>query len=153
MEQWFIGSMFDVMILSGGFDPVHKGHVRMFQAASELADLVIVGLNSDAWLINKKGKHFMGWDERAEILKAMIDVHEVWMFNDFDGTACDLIRRVRIGIGDKNIAFGNGGDRTTDNTPEQDLCDELEVHLVWGVGGDKIQSSSELVDNYEDMDG
>ena len=141
---------YNVIVLSGGFDPVHVGHLRMFQEADRLADKVIVGCNSDEWLIRKKGYVFMKLSERKEIVRGFSCVSEVHSFGDFDNTACSLIKTVTKAFPHENttIAFGNGGDRTSKNTPEQDLCDKLDVTMLWGLGGEeKAQSSSELVNN------
>jgi len=150
---------FNVMILSGGFDPHHVGHCRMFKAAKEMADFVIIGLNSDAWLTRKKGKPFMLFDERREVLEAIRYVDRVWEFNDDDGTACDIINKVHgmlsmtmpEDLGPLKIAFGNGGDRSSKDkipTAEAELCEKLGVEMVWGVGGEeKAQSSSLLIKN------
>ena len=137
-----------IIILSGGFDPVHKGHVRMFQAAKEMEATVVVGVNSDEWLCRKKGKPFMDIEERTEILQGFKYIDYVFRFDDSDETACDLIRKVsQMYIDDKDVKvfFGNGGDRTTDTTPEMDYCKERDVEMLWGVGGGKIQSSSDLI--------
>ena len=83
-----------IIVLSGGFDPVHKGHLRMFREASNLGHQVIVGLNSDEWLIRKKEKPFMKFEERKEILEGFKYVNQVLPFDDTDDSACDLIRRV-----------------------------------------------------------
>ena len=80
-----------LIILSGGFDPIHKGHVRMFKSASKLGR-VIVGLNSDHWLARKKDKFFMPFEERQEILESIKYITSVYQFNDDDNTACDLIK-------------------------------------------------------------
>ena len=139
-----------IIILSGGFDPVHKGHVRMFKAAKEFPAKVIVGLNSDAWLTRKKGKPFMPWDERKEILEVMSCIDFVYEFNDGDDSACDLIERVvnkYKGNPDIKVYFGNGGDRTNSNSPEVSYCEANNIDLLWGVGGEKIQSSSDLIRN------
>ena len=144
----------NIIILSGGFDPVHIGHVRMFKASQELdpetTNTVVVGLNSDEWLTRKKGKPFMPFVERKEILQALTYVDWVYAFNDDDDTACDLIRKVtqlyaQFDETSPNIYFGNGGDRTTDTTPEIKYCEERGVEMLWGLGGGKIQSSSDLI--------
>ena len=136
-----------IIILSGGFDPVHKGHVQMFQAAQSFPAHVVVGLNSDSWLIRKKGKPFMDWEERKEILLAMSCIDEVCSFNDDDDSACDLIRSIseKYKSVEGRIYFGNGGDRTNSNSPEVDFCNNNNIELLWGVGGGKIQSSSDLI--------
>ena len=129
--------------LSGGFDPVHVGHVRMIQAAAEIGDVIVIA-NSDKWLQRKKGYIFMPWSERAEILSAFKGVTMVVEAKDDDDSVCASIADLKKSI-DLDY-FGNGGDRKSNNTPEIMLCDELEVGLLWNLGGGKIQSSSELVD-------
>jgi len=135
-----------VIIISGGFDPVHKGHLRMFREASWLGHQVIVGLNSDDWLTRKKGKPFMDFKERKEILEGFKYINQVLAFDDKDETANDIIKQIcsLYRNFDVNIYFANGGDRTSDNVPEMKVCDELGVEMIWGVGGGKIQSSSWL---------
>lgn len=137
---------YDIMILSGGFDPVHKGHVRMFKAAKNMARKVIVGINSDEWLVRKKGEVFMNFAERAEIIKEFYSVDEVMMFNDKDNTAIDLLTRVQRLYPECSLAFGNGGDRTDKNTPEKGFCDAYNIDMIWHLGGGKVQSSSNLLE-------
>ena len=128
-----------IILVSGGFDPPHVGHIRMFKEASEWGR-VVVAINSDEWLMRKKGYVFMPWEERAELIGAFASVEVVSSFDDSDNTACDAIRKFRPD------AFANGGDRKKDNTPEMELCDELGIQMLWGIGGkDKPQSSSWLV--------
>ena len=141
-EEWIK----NVIIVSGGFDPVHKGHIRMFREAANLGHQVIIGLNSDEWLSRKKGKPFMKWEERAEILESCKFVTQVLSMDDVDDTASDIIRQVAnlYKNQDMNIYFANGGDRKKGNVHELDVCKDLNVVMLWGVGGGKIQSSSWL---------
>ena len=139
--------MYDIVVLSGGFDPVHKGHVRMIQAASELCEMLVVGVNSDAWLCRKKGKPFMQLEERLEIMSAFKGVGYAVDFEDDDNSASNLILKVRELYPDASIAFANGGDRLHDNTPETAVCEETDVTMIWNVGGGKVQSSSHLIEN------
>ena len=140
----------NVIIVSGGFDPVHKGQIRMFREAANLGHQVIVGLNSDEWLIRKKNKPFMEWEERAEILESCKFVNQVLSMDDSDDTASDIIKQVAnlYKNQDMNIYFANGGDRGKGNVPELDVCKDLNVTMLWGIGGGKIQSSSELTKNW-----
>ena len=124
--------------LSGGFDPTHVGHLRMMQEASKHGRVIII-LNSDGWLMRKKGYIFMSYGERKEILEGFSCVSEVVSVDDSDNTVCEAIDRLRPNY------FGNGGDRKNDNVPEVDLCKKIEVELIWNLGGLKIQSSSDLV--------
>ena len=141
----------NVIIVSGGFDPVHKGHMRMFREAANLGANVVVGLNSDDWLTRKKGKPFMKWDERAEILECCKFINQVLPMNDDDDTASDIIEQVHKLFKNKdyNIYFANGGDRKKENVPELDTCKKLGVVMLWSIGGGKIQSSSWLVNGDE----
>ena len=140
----------NIIIVSGGFDPVHKGHIRMFREAANFGANVIVGLNSDEWLTRKKGKSFMKWDERAEILESCKFINQVIPFDDSDDTASNAIERVHLMYSSEyNIYFANGGDRKLGNVPELDICRELDVVMLWNFGGGKIQSSSDLTKNWE----
>lgn len=126
------------VMVSGGFDPVHAGHIRMIRHAAQFGDVIVVA-NSDNWLFRKKGFVFMEYERRIEILNAIKGVILVDSVDDSDGTVCDAIRR------HVPTFFANGGDRGKTNTPEQAVCEELGVKLLWGVGGEeKLQSSSEL---------
>lgn len=131
-----------IVICTGGFDPVHGGHVQYFRAAKELGDYLVVGLNSDAWLARKKGRAFMTWHERATVLDAM-GTDWIIEFDDSDNTALDAIRKVKERFPNHKIVFANGGDRTADNIPEMS---ETDVEFVFGVGGShKINSSSSIL--------
>ena len=124
--------------VSGGFDPVHIGHLRMIQEAAKYGDVIII-VNSDAWLMRKKGYIFMPFEERCEILEGFKGVSKTVGVDDNDGTVCEALRTV------KPAYFANGGDRKTNNTPEMEVCEELKIEMLWGVGGGKIQSSSDLI--------
>ena len=126
------------VMVSGGFDPVHAGHIRMIRDAAQHGDVIIVA-NSDDWLYRKKGFVFMEWERRVEILNAIKGVILVDSVDDSDGTVCEAIRRLAP------TYFANGGDRGRSNTPEQAVCEEIGVKLLWGVGGEeKLDSSSDL---------
>lgn len=125
------------IMVSGGFDPLHIGHIRMIEAAAKYGK-VIVALNSDDWLTRKKGKPFMKFDERAEILESLASVHLVTEVDDSDGTVCKALRRYVPHF------FGNGGDRTTANPLEDAVCKEIGIRQIFHLGGYKVQSSSAL---------
>lgn len=137
-----------VVIVTGGFDPVHSGHIAYFKAAKELGDHLVVGLNSDDWLTRKKGRPFMPFEERAAIIKELECVDEVIGFKDDDDTACAAIGFVLSTKGSQTkVIFANGGDRTKDNIPEM-IYDDVE--FVFGVGGeDKKNSSSWILKNWD----
>ena len=132
-----------IIAVSGGFDPIHVGHVRMILDAGTHGDVIII-LNTDEWLMRKKGYTFMNWEERAEILRSIRGVMNVVAAKDDDNTVCETLRNLKVDI-DLNT-FANGGDRVTSNTPEMDTCKDLGISLLWNCGGGKIQSSSSLVD-------
>ena len=129
-----------VICVSGGFDPVHIGHLRMIEAASHYGEVVVI-VNSDAWLMRKKGYIFMPFDERCEILQGFSAVSRTTYVKDEDDTVCEALKRI------KPFYFANGGDRKTDNTPEMEVCKKEGIELLWSMGGGKIQSSSQLVDD------
>ena len=139
----------NIIIVSGGFDPLHAGHVRMFKQCSthEAQSFVICGLNSDEWLDRKKGHVFMGFDERREILNSIVYINRVLGFDDSDDTAVDLLQKCLWYYDEEKLYFANGGDRMETNTPELEFCKRHDIELLWGMGGDKIQSSSDLVLN------
>ena len=127
------------IMVSGGFDPIHVGHVRMIQEAAKHGEVIVVA-NSDEWLMRKKGYVFMPWEERAEIIESIRGVTRVGRVEDADDTVCEAIERMRPDV------FANGGDRKGNNTPEVSLCNHFNIELLWNVGGGKIQSSSDLVE-------
>jgi cytidyltransferase-like protein len=136
-----------IVIVSGGFDPIHSGHIEYFKSARALGDMLIVGINSDEWLIRKKGRPFMPWTERNVIVANLDPVDATVKFDDSDGSAVDAIRKVKQLYPDAEIIFANGGDRTKDNIPEMVFDD---VEFVFGVGGeDKKNSSSWILEDWK----
>ena len=136
-----------IIMLSGGFDPVHIGHIRMFKEAKLWGDKVFVGLNSDEWLTRKKGKPFMPFEERREILQSIKYIDQVFSFTDDSDTAIPFIKSMNeayLTDRDTELYFGNGGDRTGETTPEISFCKGRGIKLLFELGGGKIQSSSEL---------
>jgi D-beta-D-heptose 7-phosphate kinase/D-beta-D-heptose 1-phosphate adenosyltransferase len=134
-------------IVSGGFDPIHEGHIKLIKDAASRGDGVIVLLNSDAWLCRKKGQNFMNFTTRMAICENIKNVVAVMEFDDSDNTACDGIRTARKHYPFARLVFANGGDRTKKNVPECDVCKECDVELAFGVGGEvKANSSSWILD-------
>lgn len=132
-----------VVLVTGGFDPLHSGHVEYFRAAKQLGDKLIVGLNSDEWLARKKGQPFMPLNERRSIVGSLKDVDATIIFNDTDGSAIDAIQCVKNIISIKDtLIFANGGDRTKENIPEM-IFDDVE--FVFGVGGEDKKNSSSWI--------
>ncbi len=133
--------------VSGGFDPIHIGHVRMFATAKALGDRLVVIINNDNWLRKKKGFVFMPQDERKELIEALRMVDEVvitkHIANTDDMSVCDALREVKPDI------FANGGDRTRENIPEVPVCQEIGCEMIFSVGqGGKVQSSSWLLEEF-----
>jgi cytidyltransferase-like protein len=138
-----------VVLITGGFDPIHSGHISYISSAKALGNLLVVGVNSDAWLTRKKGKNFLPFSERSSIVNAIKGVDFVIDFDDSDNSARDAIRRVRLMFPSADIVFANGGDRTSSNVPEMDVADN-NIFFVFGVGGsDKMNSSSWILNNWK----
>lgn len=138
-----------VVLVTGGFDPIHSGHVAYFKAAKKLGDLLVVGVNSDEWLVRKKGQAFMPFTERACIVENISCVDHVTDFHDADGSARDAIVQVRKMYPEATIVFANGGDRTPANIPEMDVQDP-NLEFRFGVGGeDKKNSSSWILQEWK----
>ena len=136
-----------ITVVSGGFDPVHSGHIKLIKAAKALGDYLIVGINSDEWLERKKGRAFMPWQERLCILNNLAQVDEVYTFDDEDGTACHLLQQVQAHYPEAEIIFANGGDRTQENIPEMSV---EGVEFAFGIGGeDKANSSSWILQEWK----
>ena len=138
-----------IVMATGGFDPVHSGHIAYFKAAKALGNMLIVGLNSDEWLERKKGRAFMPWNERLCIVNNLAVVDEVYTFDDEDGSARHFIQQVRAHYPTATLVFANGGDRTKDNIPEMDVQD-TNIEFAFGVGGkDKTNSSSWILEEWK----
>jgi cytidyltransferase-like protein len=139
-----------IVLVTGGFDPIHSGHIAYFNAAKALGDMLLVGINSDAWLTRKKGSPFMPYKERADIVANIKCVDGiVYDFDDADGSAKDAILEVRKQFPEDTIIFANGGDRTPTNIPEMDIQDS-NLEFVFGVGGeDKKNSSSWILQEWK----
>ena len=131
-----------VVLVTGGFDPIHSGHIEYFKAAKELGDKLIVGVNSDAWLARKKGRAFLPGYERIAIIENLKMVDGVILFNDDDDTAIEAIKNVQQLYPKDQIIFANGGDRSATNIPEMLLTD---VMFKFGVGGGNKKNSSSWI--------
>ncbi len=138
----------NLVLVTGGFDPIHSGHIAYLNSASEISEHLVVGINSDNWLLNKKKYFFMPYLERKSIIENLKEVSEVIEFNDSDGTAIDAINKCKS-ISDK-VYFANGGDRNEGNIPELiEFKDDNAVEFVFGVGGkSKLNSSSIIADDF-----
>ena len=133
-----------VVIVSGGFDPIHSGHIEHFKEAKKLGDILIVGLNSDEWLTRKKGKPFMPIEERMSVIRELRMVDSAVAFNDDNNSSIDLIKKALVLFDD--VLFANGGDRTQDNIPEiYEFDKDPRVQFAFGVGGSHKQNSSSWI--------
>ena len=140
-----------VSLVTGGFDPIHSGHIRYFERAKDFSDYLIVGLNTNEWLTNKKGQYFLPWTERAEIIRHLDMVDAVITVpDDEQGSACGALAKC-LEISEK-VIFCNGGDRGKQNTPEViGYGENHRVQFEYGVGGeDKKNSSSWILRDYFD---
>lgn len=138
-----------IVLITGGFDPLHSGHLAYIEAARALGDILVIGANSDAWLTRKKGRAFMPLKERTAILRAMRGVDFVIDFDDTDDSARHAIRMVRQSYPQDRIIFANGGDRTKTNIPEMDAADD-NIEFLFGVGGsNKANSSSWILEEWK----
>ena len=137
-----------VSLVTGGFDPIHSGHISYFKRAKDLSNYLVVGGNTEEWLTRKKGQYFQSWKERAEIIRHLDMVDAVISWDDEDNSACGAIAKC-LEIAEV-VIFANGGDRGKDNTPEVDKYgDHPCVEFAWGIGGDdKMNSSSWILHGY-----
>jgi cytidyltransferase-like protein len=137
------------ILVTGGFDPIHSGHIAYFQAARDLGDRLVVGLNSDDWLTRKKGRAFMPLTERRTIVSNLRMVDEIVTYDDTDGSSRAAIHEVRRRYPQDRIIFANGGDRTARNIPEMDV-DVDNLQFRFGVGGEnKANSSSWILEDWK----
>ena len=136
-----------VVLVTGGFDPLHSGHIEYFREAKRLGDILVVGVNSNSWLRRKKGREFMPSYERVQIIESLRMVDHCILFNDTDDHAIEAIRNVKIMYPNSKIIFANGGDRTAENIPEMS---EPDVKFEFGVGGyNKKNSSSWILEEWK----
>ena len=135
-------------LVTGGFDPIHSGHISYFSRAKDFSDFLVVGINTEEWLTKKKGQYFQSWTERADIIRHLDMVDAVISWDDSDGSAMGAIEKC-LEIS-KKVIFCNGGDRAKGNTPEIfGYGDNKRVIFKYGVGGnDKLNSSSWILHNY-----
>ena len=134
-----------VSLVTGGFDPIHSGHLRYFERAKDLSGYLVVGLNTNEWLTKKKGQYFLPWVERADIISHLDMVDAVITVPDDDkGSACGAIAKC-LEISEK-VIFCNGGDRIKSNIPEvMGYSDDPRVYFKYGIGGEEKENSSSWI--------
>ena len=139
--------MTKVVLVTGGFDPLHSGHIDYFNSAKKLGDELVVGLNSDEWLIRKKGKPFLPYQERIQIIQSLEMVDDIVSFDDSDNSSCGAIFKLLCTTAhDKKIIFANGGDRTAEDIPELTTYGaHPQVDFKFGVGGSEKKNSSSWI--------
>ena len=144
--------MRQLVLVSGGFDPIHSGHIYLIQEASKYGDVIVL-LNSDKWLKEKKGREFLPFAERETIMKSLKNVIDVLSFDDSDKTCVDGIRKAINKYPNHKIMFANGGDRNDKTSPdsEKKFCDQNNIIILWGVGGEyKSNSSSKILKRWQE---
>jgi len=134
----------DIVLVSGGFDPIHSGHIKLIKEASNYGDIIVL-LNSDNWLRKKKGKEFLSFDERKIILNSIKNVIDVVPCGNEDKTCIDGIKLAISKYSKNKIFFANGGDRNDNTTPETIFCDQNNIETLWGIGGNKKSNSSSWI--------
>ena len=134
----------EVVLVTGGFDPIHSGHISYFNNAKEFSNRLIVGINSDEWLVRKKGQYFLPWKERAKIIGSLRMVDDVISYNDEDNSSSEAIEKcLKIS---KKVIFCNGGDRKNNNILEMDVFkNNPRVQFKFSVGGDDKKNSSSWI--------
>ncbi len=136
--------MHNIILVSGGFDPIHSGHIKLINDANKYGDVIVL-LNSDEWLREKKGKEFLPFDERKIIMNNIKGVINVIAFDDSDKTCIDGIQKAKSLYKDSIIKFANGGDRNNETTPEKEFCDKNNIDTLFGIGGSNKSNSSSLI--------
>jgi cytidyltransferase-like protein len=137
-----------IVVVSGGFDPTHEGHLALFNAAAEYGKVHVL-LNSDEWLTRKKGSFLLPWETRKELLINLSAIHRVHAVDDQDDTVCNGLEELRKTYPNTKMLFANGGDRKEGNTPETFVCRTYKIEVLWNIGGEKVNSSSALLSEYE----
>mgnify|MGYP001386224832 FL=1 len=144
--------MYNIVLVSGGFDPIHSGHIKLIEDASAHGNIVVL-LNSDKWLQNKKGKEFLPFKEREIIMHALKNVIDVISCGEVDTTCIDGIEKVVKKYPNYKIKFANGGDRNNNSTPETVFCEGNGIETLWGIGGEnKSNSSSWILKKWREND-
>ena len=142
--------MKNIILGSGGFDPIHQGHIKLIKEASKHGSVVVL-LNSDEWLRKKKGKEFHNFEERRIIMESIKGVIEVIAFDDSDTTCIDGIKKAKAKYLNSTIKLANGGDRNQKTTPEKEYCEKNNIETIWEIGGkNKANSSSWLLKKWTD---
>ena len=136
--------MDSIVLISGGFDPIHSGHIKLIEDASKYGNIVVL-LNPDKWLQNKKGKAFLPFEERKIIMNSIKNVIEVIVCGELDNTCIDGMKKVIKKYPNHKIKFANGGDRNRKSTPELVFCDDNSIETLWGVGGENKSNSSSWI--------
>ena len=134
----------NIILVSGGFAPIHSGHIKLINDANKYGDVVVL-LNSDAWLRNKKGKEFMSFDERKIIMQNIKGVLDVLDFDDSDQSCVNGILKAKNIFKHNIIKFANGGDRNNKTTPEKEFCDSNNIETLFGIGGNNKSNSSSWI--------